>query len=314
MIRIENCNFDTTIAFDLFVFTVNYEERSTYLFDMLSDRLNPENTLLIVTDNYRDFPYARDKIDALSEKTIFNAFPYTKSEDSFVNTIVQAIRKKKATKSPVSVFVDYSSLPRKWYCSMPKHLEKELDDDDIVYFWYSEGQYAGIQERYPTAGTDAYCHSGGQPSLFAESRTHIIGLSYDVIRTRGIIQKTDPDYLILLDAHDHEREDIGRKLADINAEILPQAGMHASLDISDFSYMVNRIKEIVTERLYVDDVILIPDGPKPLILAMSMMPLLINRRGLTCIHVARNMHQFVPIEVKASQKIVGFSFRTISAG
>ena len=182
---------------------------------------------------------------------------------------------------------------------------------DIAYFWYAEGNYQGQQQQFPTAGTDAYNLFLGKPSLYAKERTHIIGLGFDAIRTSGIIQKTDPDYLLLLKASDKDRADILQKINTANCEIIQRAARTTSLDISDFSFMISKIREIVNERIQTDDVIIIPDGPKPLVLAMSIVPLFNECTGITCIHVARNMSHFIPVKVTASSKVVGFTFTLV---
>jgi len=85
--------------------------------------------------------------------------------------------------------------------------------------------------------------------------------------------------------------------------------MVVSLDISDFPFMVAKLRELAHELIKSSDVIFVPDGPKPLIFAMSQIPLLIKETGITCMHVKRDLNKFVPLDVTASGKIVGFSMQ-----
>ena len=50
-----------------------------------------------------------------------------------------------------------------------------------------------------------------------------------------------------------------------------------------------------------------PDGPKPLVFAMSMVPLLLEKLGVTCLHVSRNKEYYNAINVDPTDKIYGFS-------
>ena len=313
MILINNCTVDLSqFNFDLFICTVNYEERSFSILNKFKHHLSYENTLILTTDNIETFPKAYQEFQEYKNTLHVEILSYHNSEEAFCSLLKNTINRIKEKTEAIRICIDYSSMPRKWYCSLPALLKSIMSDNDIAYFWYTEGIYAGQQEQYPTAGTNAYTFFSGKPSLYATARTHILGLSYDAIRTSSIIQKTDPDYLLLLKACDLERKDILQRINSLNSHIIQRAAYSTTLDISDFSFMISRIREIVYERIQTDDVILIPDGPKPLILAMSMITLFINRVGITCIHVARNMPNFFPVEVKASNKIVGFSFRVQS--
>lgn len=63
----------------------------------------------------------------------------------------------------ITVHIDYSSMPRSWYCKLPILLEKIIRKTDKIYFWYTEGDYPASHEEYPSSGIDAF-------SFFRESR------------------------------------------------------------------------------------------------------------------------------------------------
>jgi len=182
--------------------------------------------------------------------------------------------------------------------------------EDVVYFWYCEGNYPVGYSKYPTAGADKvvefFC---GKASLLPERRTHVFALSYDASRTQGIIEKCEPEYVVLCEAHDPTRNDIHQNIVAANENLMAQAAMVVSLDISDFPFMVAKLRELAHELIKSSDVIFVPDGPKPLIFAMSQIPLLIKETGITCMHVKRDLNKFVPLDVTASGKIVGFSMQ-----
>ncbi len=73
--------------------------------------------------------------------------------------------------------------------------------------------------------------------------------------------------------------------------------------------MVSKLSEIATEFLLLGNVILIPDGPKPLIFAISLIPDILCKSGLTCLHISRNSEYFEAVDVTATGTVYGFSIR-----
>ena len=70
--------------------------------------------------------------------------------------------------------------------------------------------------------------------------------------------------------------------------------------------MVSKLCDTANELLPVGDVILIPDGPKPLIFALSLVPDLVGKQGITCLHIARNNDYFESVDVTPTGKVCGF--------
>ena len=81
-----------------------------------------------------------------------------------------------------------------------------------------------------------------------------------------------------------------------------------ALRLDDFSFMISKLRDLANELLSTGDVILVPDGPKPLIFAMSLIPDLLNKNGLTCLHISRNS-DFSVVDVTATGTINGFSIQ-----
>lgn len=292
---------------DLFICTIGYEERSSYLFDHLSDHLNPDNTLVFATDNYTRFEYAKQKVEQISAIGYGPKIIRYQDYECALSDIRKVTEKKMDEKPSISVYIDYSSMPRAWYCRLPMLFQKILRCGDRVYFWYAEGYYEGNYQSYPTAGIDAFVLFSGKPALLADHRVHVLGLGYDFVRTQGIISIIDPEYMVLFESHDLNRTDIFENVINANESVIAQASMTTSLELSDFTFMISKLCEIAYEYTGNAEVIFVPDGPKPLILAMSIIPDLIELPGIVCLHVTRNYEQFSPIRVTASGEVVGFS-------
>ncbi|MPM06100.1 hypothetical protein SDC9_52396 [bioreactor metagenome] len=303
---IENASFqdDSFGENDFYIFSINYETRSRLLYEKLHARLNQCNSLTIIIDNSYLEANLRKQIEQTTE--IFS-IEYDQQE-KMVSRIVSFVEGAKLTEKKVTIHIDYSAMPRAWYCNLAVKLMHILRADDRVYFWYAEGQYRECISCYPTAGTEQYSFFSGKASICNERpRIHIIALGFDPIRANAIISTLDPDYVIACFAFYPDDVEVKNYIKDCNKQIITKSAMTIELHINDFYGMLSKIVDISNELLVNGDVILIPDGPKPLILAMSLAPLIIDKPGVSCLHVARNMLCFSKIDIKPTGKFFGFS-------
>ncbi len=212
------------------------------------------------------------------------------------------------TDNNIIIHIDYSSMPRSWYCRIPETLEEVLQEEDKSFFWYVEGKYPEDYEEYPSAGIDSFSLFSGQPSLRTEAkRVHVIALSYDTIRTQAMITILDPDSFIVCNAYASKSREISDNVKQVNKDLLSQSSMVISLKIDDFAFMISKLCEMAYEYQPLGDVIFVPDGPKPLIFAISLIPKLVKREGVTCLHISRNQMHFNPINVLPKDNVIGFS-------
>lgn len=295
---------------DLYIFAIGYEHRSYYLHNQIVSNLCKVNAVVFTFDDYKNYDHTRDKI----EKFEIDRIPiYIESYFNYQNVqekIVDEIKKSMEGNDSITVHIDYSSMPRSWYCKLPILLQSIIRKADKVYFWYCEGEYPSSYEEYPSAGIDAFSFFSGKPSLqIGNNRMHILALGYDVIRTQAIVSITDPDYLIVCYAYNPDRVGFSESIKKVNHHIFSKAAISLSLRLNDFSFMLSKLRETANELLPTGDVILIPDGPKPLIFAISLIPDLLNKNGVTCLHVARNSNHFEAIDVMPTGRIYGFSMQ-----
>lgn len=299
---------------DIYVFAIGYEHRSYYLFDYLVEQFPSAKKIVFVFNDYLKYPHVVQKINQLKANKIeFYEVDYLQNEyvNMCISDTVSAIREREC---PIKIHIDYSSMPRSWYCSIPAFLEKIIKDEDQVFFWYSEGKYPDIHEEYPSAGIDSFSLFAGKPSLQIDNnRIHIVALGYDIIRTQAILSITDPSYLVACFAYDPRRDGFSESLHQVNKPILNRAAMVVSLHLDDFEFMVSKMCETANELLPIGDVIIIPDGPKPLIFAMSLVPNLTNKNGITCLHITRNKEHFEPVDVEATGSVCGFVIKKDSS-
>ena len=294
----------------IFVCALGYEERSYYIFEKMKDKISNENMIVFA---FEDFVNTTDKKNIFKEDKFNNVdlIPVHYNDyNKFCDKLTGVIAHKREQCGSLNIHIDYSQMPRLWYCNLPKILTNVLNDNNKVYFWYSEGEYQSDYEEFPTGGIDDFVPFGGMPSLRTNlQRTHILGLSYDNIRTEGILSVLDPERIITCNAYNSQSKQINDNVLKINQNIVNRATLSTSFHIEDFEFMVSKIAELANEFLPIGDVVLVPDGPKPLIFAMSLIPTLIERKGIVCLQVLRNNTYKNYTEVKANGRIIGFSIQ-----
>lgn len=296
---------------DFYVFAIGYEQRSFYLYDQLATYLNPTNTLIIAFDDYEKYPHTKQKVVELKNAKFSIIIKSYSDSIGVQNLIAERLTTLVSEKPEIAVHIDYSSMPRSWYCKLPIILQSILRTKDRVYFWYSEGEYPDSYEEYPSAGIDSFSFFSGKPALQIDNnRIHILALGFDTIRTQAIISITDPDYLIACYAYSSHRKIFLENVQKVNEHVFSRAAMTIAFHLDDFSFMVSKLRETTNELLPTGNIILIPDGPKPLIFAISLIPDLVVQDGVTCLHISRNSKHFHAIDVTPTGTIYGFSVRS----
>jgi len=207
----------------------------------------------------------------------------------------------------VEIHIDYSCMPRRWYSNIINVMAPLFRDNDVCYLWYTPGKYP--EREYPTAGIEDFQVFSGKPSLNAKFRTHVFGLGFDNVRSRAIWSVIDPENLICVIATPIINIDYEKIVRECNKYIIRSANHVINIPIDDFTITYSKLSEIVHNFSRLGDVILVPDGPKPLILAASLIPFFVKSEGVVCFHVTRrHSKDFKPIDVSSLGDPVGFSF------
>lgn len=296
---------------DLFVCALGYEQRSYYLFDKINTIIQNDNIIVLTFEDCEKFECARNKKKQILKENTATVYD-TKYENYFEvqNIISHFVQEKIKVKANINVHIDYSSMPRSWYCRLPQTLKELLHNEDKAYFWYVKGKYPERYEEYPSAGIDSFSLFSGRPTLRTENkRFHILALGYDTVRTQAMTSILDPDSIIVCNAYDTKDPEINENVKEVNNDLLTQARMSISLQLDDFSFMISKLCELAYEYQPLGDVIFVPDGPKPLILAISLVPDIVNLPGITCLHISRNQQHFNPIDITPKDDVLGFSIK-----
>ena len=304
----ETFNINNIQNEDIFICSIGYEERSYYLLNEFRTKIPPSNILIFTFESLLSNTSKKDRIKKESLNGIHTIASTYGECQLFFDNIMKFIASKSNQDNTVNIYIDYSYMPRMWYCQLPSLIKKQFNNMK-VFFLYSEGIYPNDYLEYPSAGIDSLVPYTGKSSLRCNlKRTHIISLSYDVIRTEGLLSMLDPEAIITCCAYDPKFKDVYENVIAINESIISRADYSLSFHLDNFSFIVAKICEVANEHLPLGDVIVIPDGPKPLIFALSLAgEILKEKHGITCMQVLRSHLGDPIVDVLPNKKVISFS-------
>ena len=297
---------------DIFICAMGYETRSFYLWEKFCKKVSSKNSYIFVFNDYDQHnDETRCIVEKIQDNKLATLIKANYEEELLVREKIKTILCEKQDEfEEVVLHIDYSSMPRSWYCTLPFFLQHTLREKDRIFFWYVAGKYPDDYENIFDAGIESF-KPYGFPSLKAEKRQHILALSYDKVRTQAILSILDPDEFIVCNAYDPHHQEVSNNVKMLNSNIVAQAGMMISLDISNFEFMIAKLCEVALEFLSEGDIIFVPDGPKPLIFAMSLVPSYLGKKGVSYLQVSRNEFVYTPVDVEPTETVFGVKFSNI---
>lgn len=303
---IDSCIEVNTEVRNHFVFVFGYEQRSAYLAKQLLNRISNGELIPIpfIFNDYKKCPYIDELITELKNLGV-EPIPVTYQDG---NKILDIVTNSLDCSLCNNIYVDYSSMPRSWYSRFPKLITCSQKNVSSVVFWYAKGQYKAENDKFPnTCVQDEIEVFSGRATLRPlNERSHIFCLGYDSIRTHAIISVIDPSYYGVAIASPTDHPNIRETVIDRNTKLIGPASFQLELPIEDFNFMVSKLSDISNNLLSKGDVILVPDGPKPLIMACSMVPDILEKHGVVCLHVKRHKDLYEPVDVTATGEVYGF--------
>lgn len=307
MIKIHNCNFDPNIVEknDKLICTLGYEKRSVHILNKLVRKLEPQNILVFCFEDLLDIPRIRKQANLLTDNKVNIRYVLYKDYKRVYEDIKSFLSEKDCNEG--RVYIDYSSMPRTWYSELPIKLNSVVKGIEYVYV---VGKYTKDETNFPCAGIDSFAVTG-TPSLRNSGRIHIIGIGYDAVRTVGIIQRLDPDMYSICCARRSDDIEMEKRVRKANKSIIDQALFATTVLMDNFSFMVAKLCEIAHEYVGHGDVIFVSDGPKPLIMAMSLAPQIVDKMGVVCVHFFRNQIGYKFVDVLPTNRYIAFSIEDV---
>ena len=294
--RIRNETYKELTDNDVFVSALGYESRSWFLLEQNLYTRNKDNTLIFCFEKHRNVGAVLTEIEKKQIRIIDCSYCDVSHAKSQLERFVQTISDQCDN---FSIHFDYSSMPRSWYCSFPLMVSEFSESVKDVIFWYVSGDYPDTYTNYPSAGIESISVFSGLALPAVDiKRFHIVGLGYDNIRTETVISIIEPESLIACYAYNPRNSETKDSAYKANRKVIDRALLSVALPTNSICGMVDMLCELVYNSMQDGQVVLVPDGPKPLIMAMSLIPSIINRNGLTCLHISRNTNHYSKIDVK----------------
>lgn len=294
---------------NLFVFAIGYEERSIYLFNEYFNHPYISKIGFLFKD-YNKYENAKKNRAIILETDITPIEVDYSDYETIIGEIKHKINQLTKDETQLNIHIDYSSMPRSWYCQIALQISGLVHKGTKVHFWYSQGSYERELESWPSAGINDFSVFAGRASLRPiNNRSHILGVGFDNIRAQAICSVLDPSYLVTTYSHSSGDTKMCDKILAINKDLVSSSAYTVVLPIDDFLFSKSKLCEVVNELIPKGDVVLVPDGPKTQVLVSSIIPLVINKPGVVCLHVKRHDGCYEAINVKPTGKVFGFSFK-----
>lgn len=268
----------------LFVFASGYEQRCLDLFRKIR-HADPEDCIQFKCYGFRSFKEwgHRPANDSSIQNAGLAITEVDASDSRFIVTDLEAtVSELRRGGSEVVIHIDYSSMSRNWYTAL---LNRAFHEDvwPTVYAWYVRGKYDS--NEYPCVGYGNFSVFDGAPRVAMTREVAIFGIGFDSIRTFGIWNYLDPQNTITILAETPENETELLRARQENREVIAASLETQVVPMNDFHKMISNLVSLVRKHWDTADVALVPDGPKPLVVAMSLIPSFFGHKGVYCWHV-----------------------------
>lgn len=198
------------------------------------------------------------------------------------------------------ILVDYSVMTRAWYGYILTWLRyAPLSSGVDVDFIYSHGLYQSefdplhIRTISAIPGFEGSCAGPRQTVAF-------FGLGFDRYATLAVHEQVEPDDVVCYIAEDYPNDPHARRVMEENSEILSISGRPpVKIPLGNLQEIFRLLHEQFNSVDSSDEIIAIPMGPKPHVLATLLVAQCLPR--ITCLHAKGS--RLEPVQVEASGKV-----------
>lgn len=286
-------------SYDLAIFSSGYESRCRFISEQL-EIANIKRQLVF------GFNYAKNEKNRNDSDNHFNIkwseTPRILSteNDLEIYSVLNDITKY-STKIPKRILIDYSSMSRTWYAAIINWLRfQKITEDITVDFVYSAGPYystellpIAVKNILPLPGCDGA--SGTTANSIA-----IFGLGFEGLAPLCVLDKLQPDEIFTYLASPAFYDEHPKTARKKNEELINMAKETLELPLFSVEITFLKLAEVISPYLNEEDIIFIPMGPKPHILAAILLA--IHFKQVACLHV--NGSVLEPLDVAASGSTV----------
>jgi len=261
---------------DVIVAASGYEPRCTFLMEQLSDRCRGNGLEIgrrlawISFSNYKDLP-TRQEADRIFRRLQPRwDLEVSTDEGVKVRQFLDQIVASCGVERP-RVLIDYSAMSRMLYLSA---LDISQDVGDPIYS-YSIGRYENLgYDDFPisTVGTIR-----GVPGLEGlpyvnRPRLYVFGLGFDGVGVKALIDRLEVGRRVVVYWADPGAfPDASSVTVRNNQKLIEKALVAFSVGLHDVRGAARMLEEVCLHVEHTDKVLIVPVGPKPLILAGAIV-------------------------------------------
>jgi hypothetical protein len=285
--------------YDLILLASGFEERSCFTLASIPESAIDKCVVLgFASDRHT---LSRPRNDAIYGKRQLT--PYVSTDpQAYENHIKSALLAASSSVNdrPLRVFIDYSVMTRSWYGYLLTWLRYSTDavvaDVDFVYaygHYESEFEPLHIEEISAIPGFEGGCAGARRTIAF-------FGLGYDRYATLAVNELIEPDHVTCYIARETPNDMRSQRVLDQNKELIALSGTQPIyLPLGNIQEAFRILHEHFTQVSDEDEVIAIPMGPKPHVLATLMVSQYVQR--VTCLHAMGSRTN--PVQVIASGEV-----------
>lgn len=308
---IENIDLHQIKEITLFVFVITCEERSVYAYNQLRSHVDfsKDNLLCFIIEDY-DCEQIEHNVSMINHEEIEIYRLKKEKYKDFIDIIRDRIETLRRKDENVKICFDYSSMPRYFYVKGFLDIYAMLAINDELTCIYAQGDYVTDIDNYATTGADEFILLCGKASINPQSRTHVIGLGYDKNKTEAICSVIDPNRLVsCYAAPNTTNAQMESKIREMHFNTINSSVIKLSFNINDFIYIFRKLHALAFELKFKGDVIFLPDGPKPLILAQSIIPMFSEKVGIMSFFISSHKKHVNNVDVKPTGVFTNFKIK-----
>jgi hypothetical protein len=286
--------------YDLAMFASGYEERCTAI-PKLFNPSQIENAVVIgfTEENADQQRVINDKyfIANWVEKISISS----SNDDREIYNILNTIFENSSNRKTIHILVDYSSMSRLWYAGVLNWAKFFSKADELrIDMLYAPGVHR--EKISPMVINDILsipgCE-GSATSLFQSIA--VFGLGFDSYAALCVLDRIEPDYYYTYLASPTIFPDYPEIVMKKNDDIIRSARNTLSLPLFSVEQTYNALGEIVSLHKDEADIIFVPMGPKPHVLASILLAM--KFREITCLRVSSSDGS--KTNIKAAEHVVG---------
>lgn len=256
----------------LIVSAVGYEPRCTHVVAQISKHWDIPPSQLGQTLLLLEFKSHRNLATRVEAQGIFDTFApkYRYAVDEFSGPAVRAEVGRIARELDVQhIVVDYSCLSRSLYLC----LLALVSEGFRMSFLYSVGDYGTAEKKYPVSAVGEIRTVPGFEGIPHPSRPklYVIGLGFDGIGTKALLDKLEAGRLVVFWTDPGASARSSTIAVEANEMIIERALARFTTDLRDVNGTVAILRRLAIETAGSDQMILVPVGPKPHVLACGLL-------------------------------------------